>query len=226
MPNRPEPTYRRSQHHGKLESLRQDYMRAGLRRADLDPDAIRQFEHWFAEALAADLREPNAMTLATASADGAPSARTVLLKGLDQGEMLFYTNYESDKARQLAENPRAALVFLWLDLERQVRVTGTVKKATRRQTADYFATRPRGSRLAAWSSTQSRVIADRKVLEDELARLESKFEGRDIPPPPFWGGYRLKPQTIEFWQGRPNRLHDRFRYTRRGRSWKVERLAP
>jgi pyridoxamine 5'-phosphate oxidase len=202
-------------------------MRAGLVEADVDPDPMVQFGRWFDDAEAADLVEPSAMTLATATAEGVPSARMVLLRGVDQRGFVFYTNYESRKAAELAANPRAALVFWWGELQRQIRVEGPVERTSQQESAAYFRTRPLGSRLSAWASPQSRVIPGRAVLDQRVAELAAGHPDGDIPLPPFWGGYRLVPEVVELWQGRPNRLHDRLRYTRPpdGR-WQIERLAP
>jgi pyridoxamine 5'-phosphate oxidase len=202
-------------------------VRAGLVEADVDPDPVVQFGRWFDDAKAADLVEPSAMTLATATAEGVPSARMVLLRGVDQRGFVFYTNYESRKAAELAANPRAALVFWWGELQRQIRVEGPVERTSQQESAAYFRTRPLGSRLSAWASPQSRVIPGRAVLDQRVAELAAGHPDGDIPLPPFWGGYRLVPEVVELWQGRPNRLHDRLRYTRSadGR-WRIERLAP
>jgi pyridoxamine 5'-phosphate oxidase len=202
-------------------------VRAGLVEADVDPDPMVQFGRWFDDAEAADLVEPSAMTLATATAEGVPSARMVLLRGVDQRGFVFYTNYESRKAAELAANPRAALVFWWGELQRQIRVEGPVERTSQQESAAYFRTRPLGSRLSAWASPQSRVIPGRAVLDQRVAELAAGHPDGDIPLPPFWGGYRLVPEVVELWQGRPNRLHDRLRYTRSadGR-WRIERLAP
>jgi pyridoxamine 5'-phosphate oxidase len=202
-------------------------VRAGLVEADVDPDPMVQFGRWFDDAEAADLVEPSAMTLATATAEGVPSARMVLLRGVDQRGFVFYTNYESRKAAELAANPRAALVFWWGELQRQIRVEGPVERTSQQESAAYFRTRPLGSRLSAWASPQSRVIPGRAVLDERVAELAAGHPDGDIPLPPFWGGYRLVPEVVELWQGRPNRLHDRLRYTRSadGR-WRIERLAP
>ena len=210
-----------------IADLRREYARAGLEEADLDPDPIRQFAAWFGEAQAAGVPEPTAMTLATATADGQPSARIVLLKGLDERGFVFYTNYESRKGRELAENPRAALTFYWPALERQVRIAGTVARVSREESRAYFDSRPLGSRLGAALSRQSQPVADRAVLEAEFARLQAEHVDGNVPLPDFWGGYRVAPVSIEFWQGRQSRLHDRLRYARRADGgWTVERLSP
>jgi pyridoxamine 5'-phosphate oxidase len=209
-----------------VAELRENYARAGLLETDLNPDPMAQFENWFADARAAGLKEPNAMTLATVSADGTPSARIVLLKGVDERGFMFYTNYESRKGREIAVNERVALVFYWAELERQVRVTGVAQRVSHEESAAYFASRPRGSQLGAWASEQSAPITGRKALERSLAEVEQRFREQPAPLPPFWGGYRVTPDSIEFWQGRPNRLHDRLRYVRGRDAWRVERLSP
>jgi len=210
-----------------LADLRKDYCLAGLAEKDLARDPFRQFEKWFQEAEAAKLTEPNAMTLATVSRDGVPSARTVLLKGVDGRGFVFYTNYESRKGRELESNPRATLVFPWIALERQVTIEGTVAKVSREASEAYFQSRPLLSQLSAWVSQQSSILSGRKALEDTMKDVEKKYAGQVVPLPPHWGGYRLDPQTVEFWQGRRSRLHDRLRYRRSAdRSWVVERLAP
>jgi pyridoxamine 5'-phosphate oxidase len=197
-----------------------------LAEGDLDADPIRQFLRWFDDAVAAGIPEPHAMTLATVTADGAPSARMVLMKGVDARGFTFFTNYRSQKGRELAENPRAALVFRWLPLQRQVRVIGTVTKTSRAESVEYFATRPLDSQLGAWASAQSEPVASRAVLEQQLAEAAARFEGGEVPLPPWWGGYRVRPLAIELWQARIGRLHDRVRYERVGRRWRMERLQP
>ena len=209
-----------------LADLRKDYSLAGLVEKDLARDPFRQFEQWFQEAEAAKLPEPNAMILATATRDGRPSARLVLLKGLDGRGFLFYTNYESRKGRELDANARASLLFPWITLERQVIIEGTVTKVAREESEAYFHTRPRPSQLAGWASQQSAIISSRTVLEDSLKALEKKYAGREVPLPPHWGGYRVAPETVEFWQGRRSRLHDRLRYRREKDGWITERLSP
>ncbi len=209
-----------------VADLRKEYTRAGLTESDVAPDPVEQFRRWFDEALEADLHEPNAFVLATATRDGLPSARVVLLKGLDERGFVFYTNYEGRKGRELEDNPRAALLFCWGELERQVRIEGTVSRVSEEESDAYYASRPRGSRLGAWASEQSRVVEGREVLESRIGDLEAEYEGREVPRPPFWGGYRVEPEAIEFWQGRENRLHDRIVYRRESGSWKTERLQP
>jgi pyridoxamine 5'-phosphate oxidase len=213
--------------HPPLADLREAYSHSGLLESDLHPDPIVQFQKWFSEARAAALHEANAMTLATVSADGQPSARMVLLKGVDARGFVFYTNYESRKARELDANPRAALVFYWPELHRQVRVTGEVRRVSRDESAAYFRVRPRASQLSALASRQSDVIAGRGILEARVRELEAEYDGQPVPPPEFWGGYRLRPRVMEFWQGRPNRLHDRLSYSRKNSAtWRIERLSP
>jgi pyridoxamine 5'-phosphate oxidase len=209
-----------------IADLRREYAAARLDEAEVERDPFRQFAHWFEEARRAELEEPNAMTLATASADGAPSARIVLLKAADERGFAFFTDYRSRKGRELEANPRAALVFYWGELERQVRVTGTVSRVSRDENEKYFLSRPRGSRLGAWTSHQSTVVDARADLEERLEAMTARFDGGDVPLPPHWGGFWVRPDTIEFWQGRENRLHDRIRYLREGGAWKVERLSP
>jgi pyridoxamine 5'-phosphate oxidase len=208
-----------------IADLRQEYMRAGLTEAQADADPIRQFERWFDDALRARLPLPNAMTLATVSAAGAPSARIVLLKGVEHGSFLFYTNYLSRKGRELERRASACLLFLWSELERQVRIDGTVTKVTSGESDGYYATRPLGARLSAWASAQSETVSTRKLLEDAMEEAKRRY-GEQPPRPPHWGGYRVIPQEIEFWQGRTDRLHDRLLYRRAGDNWTIERLSP
>jgi pyridoxamine 5'-phosphate oxidase len=200
----------------------------GLSEGEVDPDPLVEFGRLYRLAEESGVMQPDAMALATATADGVPSARMVLLKGVDERGFVFFTNYESRKAVELAENPRAALILYWVSLRRQVRVTGRVDPITQEESEAYFRSRPFGSRLAAWASRQSSVIPDRSVLEDEYRRLEAEYGDEDVPLPPFWGGYRLTPDAVEFWMGRENRLHDRLRYRRDADAsgWIIERLSP
>jgi len=208
-----------------LADVRREYMLAGLSDAEAARDPFEQFERWMGDALSHELPISNAMTLATVTPEGKPDARIVLLKGIDGGGFVFYTNYESAKGRQLAANPEACLVFFWVELERQVRVTGRVAKVTAPESDTYFASRPLGARLSAWASSQSSPVPARRALEDSLAAVE-KEHGANPPRPPHWGGYRLIPDSMEFWQGRPNRLHDRLLYRRNATAWTIGRLAP
>jgi pyridoxamine 5'-phosphate oxidase len=208
-----------------IAALRKEYTFAGLRRRDLDPDPLKQFGLWFEFAVEAQVHESNAMTLATVDPEGQPSSRIVLLKAVDQRGFSFYTNYESRKGRELAGNPRASLTFFWAGLEREVCVRGSCSKLSREESEIYYKSRPLGSRLGAWVSNQSSSIQNREFLEKRLEEVKMQY-GDEPPMPPYWGGYVLKPQTIDFWQGRPNRLHDRFLYTREGESWRLERLSP
>jgi pyridoxamine 5'-phosphate oxidase len=211
-----DPTASRYEHAGR-----------GLRRSDLDPDPIKQFSNWFTAAIEAGIRDVNAMSLATADFGGKPSVRVVLLKGFDQDGFVFFTNYESEKGKHLEANPCAALAFYWVELDRQIRISGKVQKTSRGESQAYFHSRPAGSQLSAWASRQSEVIDARRVLDARMAEMTERFGDKSIPLPPHWGGYRVKPGVIEFWQGRLNRLHDRFRYTLQADgSWLIERLAP
>jgi pyridoxamine 5'-phosphate oxidase len=210
-----------------IADLRQEYRRHSLTEDGVDKDAIVQFEHWFHEALESGVHEPNAFVLATSGSNNLPSARTLLLKGIDQGGFVFYTNYNSRKAGDLLENPHGCMVFLWLELERQVRISGSVAKVTRAETEAYFNSRPRESQLGAWVSNQSETIPSREFLEEKLQNVIRTYAHMEtIPVPDYWGGLRLIPAQIEFWQGRPNRLHDRILYTRNENGWNISRLSP
>jgi len=206
---------------------RYEHAPQGLRRRDLDPDPIKQFVNWFTAAIEASIRDVNAMSLATAGRDSKPTVRIVLLKGFDQDGFVFFTNYESEKGRQLDENAHAALAFYWIELDRQIRISGPAEKTSREESERYFHSRPVGSQLGAWVSRQSEVIDGRRILDARLAEMTERFGDGPIPLPPHWGGYRVKPAVIEFWQCRANRLHDRFRYARKAdSSWQIDRLAP
>lgn len=209
-----------------ISDLRQEYCQQGIDQATLNPNPFEQFRLWFDQVCDAGLLEPNAMTLATVSAAGKPSARMVLLKDFDQRGFTFFTNYSSRKGEQLAQTPFAALVFWWAGLERQVRVEGSVEKVSDQESDDYFQRRPWGSRLGAWVSDQSQPIGDLALLDQRLQALETKYKDQEIPRPSHWGGYRVMPTLIEFWQGRPNRLHDRLCYRRQAEDWIIERLSP
>ena len=210
-----------------LAELRKEYSLAGLTEKDLARDPFRQFEKWFQEAEAAKINEPNAMIVATAGRDGRPSARTMLLKGADGRGFVFFSNYDSRKGRELEANPWATILFSWIALERQVIAEGAVTKVPREESEAYFHSRPQASQLGAWASQQSAIISGRPVLEEAMKALEKKYAGREVPLPSNWGGYRLAPESIEFWQGRRNRLHDRLRYRRASSGdWTVDRLSP
>jgi pyridoxamine 5'-phosphate oxidase len=211
----------------QIADLRQDYKAKTMEYADMNPNPIQQFNNWFDEALASKLLEPNAMTLATVSSEGKPSARVVLLKGLNADGFIFFTNYESRKGQNIDTNPNVALVFLWLELERQVRIEGVIEKISAEESEVYFHSRPHSSQLGAWVSPQSKVIEDRGVLEQTYLDLEREYKSKPIPKPENWGGYRVKPNLIEFWQGRSSRLHDRMCYqVQEDGNWQIVRLAP
>jgi len=209
-----------------IADIRRVYARARLDEAHVSPDPIAEFDRWFNQAREAEVPEPNAMALATAAPAGVPSVRMVLLKGYDERGFVFFTDYRSQKGIELEANPQAALAFYWGELERQVRIAGPVEKTSAEESAAYFRTRPLGSRLGAWVSHQSRVIPSRVELESGLREIKERFPTADVPLPPHWGGYRLRPEEVEFWQGREDRLHDRIRYVRDGERWRVERLSP
>lgn len=209
-----------------IGDMRRDFESDGIDRDDLNPDPVQQFEHWFNDARTAGILEPNAMSLATSDRDGRPDLRTVLLKYFDDQGFVFYTNYGSRKAVELADNPNAALLFPWLGLNRQVIVQGSVEKVSNAESLRYFASRPRGSQIGAWVSEQSQVITSRGLLEQKVAEIKRKFGAGEVPLPSFWGGYRVTPRRIEFWQGRPSRLHDRFEYLRQDEGWMIQRLQP
>lgn len=222
------PDFAKRTHRLSLAELREEYWRGGLNEQNCETNPIVQFERWIKDAQAADLKEPNAMTLATATPQGRPSARVVLLKEVSDLGFVFYTNYGSRKALEIETNPFAALTFYWPELERQVRVEGAVQRVPRDQSELYFRSRPKGSRLGAWASRQSQVLPSREPLEAKLTELEMQYAATDeVPAPEFWGGYCVVPESIEFWQGRPNRLHDRLRYRKdSGQKWTIERLSP
>ena len=210
-----------------IADLRQDYTLQGLKETEVNSDPFVQFKEWFDQALNANILEPNAMTIATTTTQGVPSARMVLLKDFDDRGFVFYTNYNSQKAQELAKNPQAALVFWWAELQRQVRICGRVEKVDDAESEQYFYSRPFNSRLGAWASNQSEVIESREVLEKHLQELKAKYQNQDVPRPPHWGGIRVIPTEIEFWQGRSSRLHDRLVYKiTEDNSWKIERLSP
>lgn len=210
-----------------IAAIRKEYKLESLHEHEVDPDPLRQFEKWWQELINSNIDEVNAMTLATADKNARPSARIVLLKGVTPEGFLFFTNYESHKGEELKENPQACLVFFWKELERQVRVEGLIEKISAEESDEYFNSRPAGSKIGAWASPQSKVIASREVLEEKVRLIENKFMNTTIDRPGHWGGYILKPILIEFWQGRPSRLHDRIQYTKlENNSWKIERLAP
>ena len=209
-----------------IQNLRQDYKTAELSEKDVVKNPIEQFEKWFSDAVNAQIYEPNVMTLATADKSGRPNARIVLLKGFDQDGFSFYTNYLSQKGKEIKKNPFACLVFFWAELERQVRIEGKIEKLDKETSEQYFHSRPTGSQIGAIASPQSQVITGRAILENKVEQLTEQYEGKTIPKPAHWGGYIVKPSAIEFWQGRPSRLHDRIKYTLVNGNWKIERLAP
>jgi pyridoxamine 5'-phosphate oxidase len=209
-----------------LATLRRDYRTRPLERGDLAPDPVVQFQQWFTEALDANALDPNAMSVATVGADGQPSLRTVLLKHFDANGFVFYTNLDSRKAREMAGNARVALLFYWAEISRQVRISGTVSRVPVAESLRYFLSRPRDSQIGAWVSEQSRVVEGRQFLETKFNELKARFGAGEVPLPAFWGGFRVAAQTIEFWQARENRLHDRFLYTRSTTGWTIDRLAP
>jgi pyridoxamine 5'-phosphate oxidase len=210
-----------------MKDFRKEYNRSSLDQASVNADPIVQFNHWFAEAVDSSIPEPNAMNLATISEDGRPTSRIVLLKGVEGAKFLFYTNYQSQKGKELEKNPPCALNFFWPELERQVRIEGIASRADAASSEKYFQSRPRASQVSAWASPQSTLIADRALLEERVKAIEKRFEGKDaLPKPHQWGGYAVEPLEIEFWQGRPNRLHDRIVYTKVDQEWKIHRLAP
>ena len=209
-----------------IADIRKEYSLKTLNEADVFADPMQQFEKWWQEAIESKIEEVNAMTLATATAEGKPSARIVLLKGIDRNGFIFFSNYHSHKGNQIEENPFVSLVFFWKELERQIRVEGSVSKVTAEESDAYFGSRPEGSRIGAWASPQSRVIASREVIEENVTELEKSFANKEIDRPPHWGGYIVIPNLLEFWQGRNSRLHDRIQYTYKDAAWKIERLAP
>ena len=209
---------------GDLSNLRKEYLQNGINRDDLNDSPIDQFSLWFSQAMEADIIEPSAMSLATS--DDSIGIRTVLLKYFDENGFVFFTNYESKKSKQIQNNPQAAILFPWLALERQVKIIGSVEKITKLESFKYFSSRPKESQLGAWASQQSSRISSRSVLAEQFASMKKKFSDGEIPLPDFWGGYRIKPENFEFWQGCPNRLHDRFLYSKTADEWSIERLAP
>ncbi len=210
-----------------VAELRKEYSKASLDIGDVNQNPIAQFEHWFDEACKSEVAEPNAMTLSTVTEDGRPSGRIVLLKGVEKGKFIFFTNYQSQKGKELDKNPSCALTFFWPDLERQIRIEGVAARISVEASENYFQSRPRGSQVGAWASPQSSIINDRKILVERVAEIEKKFEGKEVLPKPHqWGGFEVDPFEIEFWQGRASRLHDRIVYTKADGAWKINRLAP
>ncbi|MCV6608748.1 MAG: pyridoxamine 5'-phosphate oxidase [Campylobacterales bacterium] len=209
-----------------LQEMRQEYKKDELSIESVSKDPLKQFEIWFEQVQKSEIKEPNTMVLATTSKDGFPNLRAVLLKIFDEKGFTFFTNYDSAKAKEIENNSKVALEFLWLDLERQVRVVGECRKISTKESLKYFAKRSRGSQLGAWVSNQSSVISSRSMMMSQLEKIKEKFKNKEVPIPSFWGGYRVEPIKIEFWQGREHRLHDRILYTKEGQGWKIERLAP
>lgn len=210
----------------KLQKLREDYSKHSLDESDVNKDPIEQFESWMKEAIKAEVPEPNAMTLSTVDANQKPHSRVVLLKGIEEGEFVFYTNHQSDKGKEIDQNPNVALCFLWLELERQVRIEGTAEKLSREESEDYFKKRPYKSQIGALASNQSSVVPNREFLEDRFEELQEKYSEGEVPKPEYWGGYRVKPEVLEFWQGRRSRLHDRIKFEKVGNKWDINRLSP
>jgi pyridoxamine 5'-phosphate oxidase len=210
----------------KIADIRKEYQLQTLSEKEVTANPIHQFTKWWNDAIQSSIDEVNAFTLATATLQGKPSARIVLLKGYDENGFVFFTNYESEKGNQLAENPHASMVFFWKELQRQIRIEGVIEKVSAKESDDYFLSRPAGSRIGAWASPQSKIIINRSEIERNAEKFQQQYTDGNIPRPPYWGGYRLKPMLIEFWQGRPNRLHDRIQYTLQNNDWKINRLAP
>lgn len=209
-----------------LADLRNEYTKAELSEADVNSNPIEQFKKWFSEASIAQVPEPNAVSVATVSAEGRPSSRIVLLKGYDESGFVFFTNYESRKGREIIQNPYVSLLFFWPELERQIRIEGKAEKISTKESMNYFFSRPIGSQLGAWASAQSAIIEGRSILEKKMSELKVKFQGKEVPFPAFWGGFKVVPETIEFWQGRKNRLHDRIQFAKTNSGWKISRLSP
>ncbi len=210
----------------EISNLRKDYTLKELRKKSVSKNPFDQFSTWFDDAVKANIEQPNAMILATATKNGIPSSRVVLLKGVENDGFKFYTNYESQKGRELHENPNASLLFFWFNLERQIRISGKVEKVSQRESDEYFRTRPYESQLGAWASNQSKQIINREILEKKYEEFKTKYDKGKVPLPPYWGGFKLIPNSFEFWQGRENRLHDRIKYVKEKNDWKIERLSP
>lgn len=210
----------------QLQKLREDYSKHSLDESDVNSDPVEQFESWMKEAIDAEVPEPNAMTLSTVDANNKPHSRVVLLKGIEEGDFVFYTNWQSEKGSELEQNPSAALCFLWLELERQVRIEGVAEKLSQEESEEYFKKRPYKSQIGALASNQSSVVPNREFLEKRFEELEEKYNEGDVPKPESWGGYRIKPEVLEFWQGRRSRLHDRIKYEKVGNKWDIKRLSP